>query len=350
MSVGAFTGAGMTKMGKSKIKVKGKSKFNTDGYKLRPVVVTGIDKKAGKSSKPFRLLEHSISSVSLAPEQQIDWGLTLFGIPQLWKLSRGEGVNVAIIDSGIAETHGDLAGALKLARDFTNSPIGYYDRVGHGTHLAGIVAARDNDWGVVGIAPSCQLLAAKVVDDNGEADPTAVIDAIDWATGNGANVISLSFGRAEPDEDVHNAILRSIAAGCVVVCAAGNTGPFFNSVLYPAAYPEVICVGACNKQLLAYPKSARGREMDILAPGEDITSTYPAQIYATLSGTSMAAPFVAGVTALILSKHQSDPGDTPVLTQQDVLAHLIKSATDAGDEGFDQVFGYGLINPKSLLT
>ena len=160
----------------------------------------------------------------------------------------------------------------------------------------------------------------------------------------------MSFGKPEPEEAVHDALKQSIAAGCIAVCTAGNTGPFANSVLYPAAYPEVICVGACNKQLLAAPRSARGRELDILAPGEEILSTYPPQTYATLSGTSMAAPFVAGVAALILSKHNSVSSTTPVVTQQDLLDHLVRTATDVGPEGFDQECGYGLINPKSLLT
>jgi len=334
---------------KKRHKVKGNTRVKTGGPNLRPLTVNA-GAGGNKSRLPLRLLDHTVSNVLLVPTQQIDWGLTLFGIPQTWKLSAGEGVNVAIIDSGIADDHADLAGALKIGRDFTKSSIGYYDRIGHGTHLAGIVAARDNDRGIIGIAPQCQILAAKVVDDGEEIDSAAVVDAINWAVSNGAHILSLSFGKPDPDEAIHEAIVQSIAAGCIVVCAAGNTGPTINSVLYPAAYPEVICVGSCNKELLASPQSARGRELDILAPGEQILSTYPPQIYAVLSGTSMAAPFVAGVAALILSKHSSAPGNTPVTNQNDVLNHMIATATDAGPPGFDQVYGYGLINPKMLVT
>ncbi|MEO0584962.1 MAG: S8 family peptidase [Bacteroidota bacterium] len=276
-------------------------------------------------------------------------GIELLGVPNFWKYTKGKGVKVAVLDTGVAHTHPDLKGAIIDMEDFTNSRSGISDINGHGTHCAGIIAARDNSLGVVGVAPESELLIGKVLGDDGSGSEEMVADGIYWAIKSGADIISMSLGSPYPSEKIYDAVMSAIQSGVFVICAAGNSGPDLGTVDFPGAFEETIAVGSIDRTKKVAHYSARGRQVDIVAPGDNILSTYPPRGLAKLSGTSMATPFVAGIAALILSKHKHFQGQTPITKQADMEEHLRMTALDLGPEGFDPSYGFGLINPKKLL-
>ncbi len=290
-----------------------------------------------------------VDEVFISLAETRDWGLRMLNIPSLWRQTEGEGISVAVLDSGISLNHPDLAGAVKRYgyKDFTGSPHGIGDENGHGTHCAGIIAARKNSRGVVGVAPKANLLVGKVLDDNGVGKGIWIAKGIDWAIKKEADVISMSLGNQTPIPVVHEAIKRAVEKGVFVICAAGNDS--LDYVDFPAAHPETIAVGSINRKKRFSSFTSIGKEVTIVAPGEDILSTFPPRTYATLSGTSMATPFVAGVVALMLAKHLKYGGETLIETQKELITHLMHTAIDLGKTGFDEKYGYGLIKPTSLL-
>ena len=286
----------------------------------------------------------------LATAETIDWGLKLLGIPPLWRETKGEGIKVGVLDTGIALEHPDLAPALLEARDFTRSPSAAYDAQGHGTHVSGIIAARRNAHGIVGVAPESKILMAKVLNDEGAGTSQDIVAGIRWAVSAGADILSMSLGSSEPDEEIHQALLLAISKGVFVVTAAGNEGPDLDTVGYPAGFPEMVAVGSIDRRKNLSRFSSRGRQVDVVAPGDGITSCYPPRGYAVLSGTSMATPFVSGVVALALAKHRKMGGKTPLNTQQDLIQHLCRTSADAGPAGFDPLYGCGILDPAKLIS
>ncbi len=293
---------------------------------------------------PFR-----IEAVFTTLAETIDWSLAAYHIPDHWKATRGSGVKVAVLDTGIDEAHPDLKDALDNARDFTRSRFGPIDQHGHGTHTAGTIGARQNHVGVIGVAPDCRLLIGKVLGDDGSGASATVAAGIDWACDSGADIISMSLGSPQPDDVLLAAVTRAAAKGKFIIAAAGNDGRD-NSVNYPARWRDTIAVGAVDQTGHLAPFSSRGPEVDIAAPGENIFSTWLDGSYAKLSGTSMATPFVAGVVALLVSLHRdARDAKTPLRTISDLREHLSRTAVDAGPKGQDPGYGWGLINPDSLL-
>lgn len=295
---------------------------------------------------PYRI-EALFDAGTLA--ESIDWSLAAYGIPDLWKQTRGAGETVAVLDTGCDLDHEDLKGQIDAAEDFSGSKYGPQDMQGHGTHVAGTIAAiAGNQVGVAGVAPKARLLVGKVLDDSGRGSSRNIAKGIDWAVKHGASIISMSLGGPQSDPFTEGAIREANRAGVFVICAAGNDGRP-DSVNWPARHPGAIAVSAVDRNGRLASFSSRGEEVDIAAPGQDITSCYPGNRYAKLSGTSMATPYVSGVVALTLSKHRQQGGQTPLATVDDLRQHLAKTATDAGPTGKDPNYGWGLINPASML-
>ncbi len=242
---------------------------------------------------------------SFSRGQRRDWSNTIIKSDTFFTKTKGAGIKVAIIDTGCAKTHPDLEGAIfDIFNPYSRSwPE---DRVGHGTHVAGIIGARDNDIGVVGIAPECQLLIAKGLDDDGFGDWNKIVACIQWSVHQCADVINLSLGdMREPPQLVHETIKWAVGKGVIIIAAAGNdpnstpSRPTKLDVAYPARYDEVISVAAIDKNgNLAY-FSNRGKILNFLAPGVDIFSTYPLDKYAILTGSSQASPMISGICALL---------------------------------------------------
>jgi len=276
----------------------------------------------------------------------------LFGISELWKETEGEGVRVAILDTGCDLAHPDLADGVAEAADFTGSLWGAGDRNAHGTWCAGMVGARANNVGVRGIAPKCDLLIAKVLGDDGAGSEDSILRGINWARDKGANIISMSLGGPRMGDRVLAAIKDfQTQPHRFVICAAGNDGRA-NSVNYPAVWSQTVAVAAVDESKRLTSFSSRGPEVDIAGPGANMLSTVPMSAggYARMSGTSMATPFVAGVVALMLAKHLKRGGKTGLETQSDLLDHLERTAVDAGVPGRDDGYGWGLIDPTKLAS
>ncbi|UOE58000.1 S8 family peptidase [Cytobacillus oceanisediminis] len=288
----------------------------------------------------FKIQSDVLEVQATMPGQVIDWGVSLVQAPQMWSLTKGEGIKVAVLDTGIDINHPDLKPNLKMGMNFTSSIASDFgDRNGHGTHCAGIIAGCDNHIGVVGVAPQAELYVAKVLGDDGSGTINGIIKGIDWAISQKVDIISMSLGASmNPGTAFHDAMKRARAAGIVLVAASGNEN---THVGWPAAYDEVIAVGAINQAMDRANFSNYGKELAVVAPGVDIYSTYPVNRYAKLSGTSMATPMVAGVIALI----QAYSRRVGIKATPEMILQMIKErSVDLGTDGTDALFGNGLSN------
>lgn len=261
------------------------------GYDLQPDhVLRLIDPMAGEASAS------ALDVVAAAePLERDQWGAAKIRARDAQGLATGRGVTIAIIDTGVDATHPDLAGAVVLQRDYVGgAPIH-----GHGSHVAGIAAARVNNTGILGVAPAASIADYRVLDSSGAGYSSVIARAVlDAGTGPGV-VINLSLGGPLNEQVMDDAIRTVIARGVVVVAAAGNEATDRPS--YPGCSPGVIGVGATTQADTRAGFSNFGACIDIAAPGVDILSAVPGGAYEVWSGTSMAAPHVAGVAALVLS-------------------------------------------------
>lgn len=271
--------------------------------------------------------------------QVIPWGISRVKAPQAWAKTTGLGVKVAVLDTGIQLNHPDLAANIKGGVNIVNPGRIANDDNGHGTHVAGIIAAANNPIGVVGVAPRVSLYAVKVLNAAGGGYDSNIISGLQWAANNRMKVVNMSFGSAYDDPALHAAIASAYKSGVTLVAASGNgSGPPVN---YPGAYPEVIAVSATTGSNTLASYSSTGPAVDIAAPGQSIYSTYPGSGYATLSGTSMAAPHVSGAAALVIA---SGKASTPAGVKSRLQATAIKLGLTAYKQGA------GLVNAYAAVT
>lgn len=290
-------------------------------------------------------IERSPIEVFLAHElkDSRDWGHTPLGIATAFEQGHtGEGVKVAVLDTGADWRHPDLE--ISTHTDNTNSRYGSLDVNGHGSHCIGIIAAKSNDRGLIGVAPNATVLSAKVLGDNGSGRSDWIVRGGDWAVNNGAEVISMSLGSSQPDHMIRQGIKRWVDAGVIVVVAAGNSGP--GNIDYPGAFPEPITVGAINSHLRVAPFSSTYSEVDVAAPGVEINSTLPGGRYGTMSGTSMACPYVAGI--MVLCKAAAKKAGVS-FNQLDALHLIRKHCRDLEEPGRDNKTGWGLPRVMDML-
>ncbi|MBI3046531.1 MAG: S8 family peptidase [Candidatus Harrisonbacteria bacterium] len=289
------------------------------------------------------------SSATTQPPQTLPWGIDRVDAELVWPSgNNADPVKVAIVDTGISATHPDLTANIKGGYNAINPTKSWNDDNGHGSHVAGTVAALNNSIGVVGVGPAIDLLAVKVLNRQGSGFLSDVIEGIQWAMNNNAQVINLSLGSDSGTQTMHDAVAAAHNAGVVVVAAAGNNG---GAVIYPAAYPEVIAVSATDSNNLLASFSSRGPEVDLAAPGVGVLSTYKGTGYATMSGTSMATPHVTGAAALVLNTPVGtyDANGNGLWDPSEVQQKLQDRATDLGDAGFDNLYGWGLVNAYSAV-
>ncbi len=262
---------------------------------------------------------------------EIPQGIDLIQAPGLWKNGfKGNGIKIAILDTGCDVNHPDLSGKVKGVRNFTDDDNGAEDNVtdysGHGTHVSGTIAARENGDGVIGAAPLADLYIFKVLaGSRGSGKYDWIVNGIDYAIEQGVDIISMSLGGPTDYKPLHDVIQKAVSANILVVCAAGNEGDSNSTTdefSYPASYNEVISVGAIDLQRKSSYFTNSNNEIDLVAPGEKILSTIPGDKYAKLSGTSMSAPHVSGALALIKEYEQSSFGRS--LTEPELYAQLIK--------------------------
>lgn len=279
------------------------------------------------------------------------WALHRIGLAEAHDVSAGQpSVTVAVVDTGFDLDHPDKPVNLDTAndRDFINGDYEADDDNGHGTHVTGILAAAtNNSAGIASVAPNVRVLPIKALAKNGVGTSTSVAAGIKWAVDQGARVINASFTFDSDNASVREAYEYALARGCVIVAAAGNTGA--GQIAYPARYPGVIAVGATGPYDAKATYSQFGSGLDLVAPGGEgssissaILSLWPGGYLLTTSGTSMAAPHVAGAAALVLSVR-------PDLSAFAVEQLLVGTAEDLGGSGWDNLFGYGLVRPDRAL-
>lgn len=285
------------------------------------------------------------------PEFDAQYGLKKIRAPQAWNEVRGGGVDIAIVDSGISNSHPDLrrkisaqANCINPSRDdlsCVDGPGSAEDDNGHGTQVSGVAAANtNNDGGVAGACPNCRLLIAKSLNSNNDGTASDVAGGIIWATDERAEVINLSLGAEDADaQPVKKAISRAQRRGAVVVAAAGNYGGNSRTV-YPAAYKNVVAVAATDRNNRRVSNSSTGNWVDVAAPGARILSTKRFAKYGRSSGTSLASPHVAGVAGLLSAQGRS---------ASEIRRRINSTAVDLGPEGKDESYGHGLVDAAAAV-
>lgn len=291
--------------------------------------------------------------VYLASELQdfVDWGLKIQGVPELHKVTQGEGVKIAILDTGRPD-HFDCPEPI-FSHNFTNyrSDI---DANGHSTHCAGTLAGRANGRGVLGVAPKASVGYCKVLGDDGSGSNTSIVRGIDQAIAEGVDIISMSLGGGY-DRAIEAACMRAVKAGIFLICAAGNDGEQGNddTIGWPARLADTIAVASYNESGLISGFSSRGSDLDVAFPGEEILSCWPGNKYRRLSGTSMACPFAVGVVALMLSYQRKLAANgkliSPVVTAADLQNRFMQYAKDQGPKGRDRDWGFGTVDVDGFV-
>lgn len=268
----------------------------------------------------------------------------------------GKGVKIGILDSGIETAHPDLKGRVAGGACMMTDPdasasaclFGFQDDFGHGTHVAGIIAANNNSIGTVGIAPGATLYSIKVLDGMGYGTTSTMLKGIDYGIKHKLDILNISITTSDPDPALQAMLQKAYDADILIVAAAGNNGPpktaTGSTVQYPAKYSSVIGVSSIDSAQKTDPLSAAGKEVEFAAPGVGIYSTYLREAepsgYSELTGTSMAAPYVTGMAALYMEKY-------PEMTNIQVRKLLQLNAADLGAEGRDSFYGYGLVKPDT---
>jgi type VII secretion-associated serine protease mycosin len=292
--------------------------------------------------------------------QDRQWGLDAINVRDAWETTRGEGVTVAVLDTGVDGTHPDLVGSVREGEDLIGFGAGRGDPAWarHGTAMAGIIAGHghgpDESAGVLGVAPGAEILPVRVLLE--EDDPArdkarrtrggAVAEGIRWAVDHGADVINLSLGddsdSAHPDPRQDAAVRYALRKGVVVVASAGNDGKDGDHVSYPAAYPGVIAVTAVDRHGYRADFSTRRWYATVSAPGKDVIIIEPDRRYYEGWGTSAAAAFVSGAVALVTAAH-------PDLTPAQVKQLLADTAQDTPTGGRSDALGTGVVDPAAAI-
>lgn len=253
-------------------------------------------------------IDTNVAADSVYTVQGVPWNISKIEAPAAWQNGlTGRGVVVAVIDTGVRLSHPDLKDNIAGGYNVLNPSQPPLDAQGHGTHVAGIIAASNNNFGVVGVAPNAKILAVKALDDTGYATNSQIAEAILWAAENGAQVINLSVGTASSSITLKRAVEYAFTKNITIVASSGNDGK--KGISYPAAYDNVISVGSSNFIDARSWFSNYGNKLDYVLPGERILSTYTYPEYVFQDGTSMAAPHAAGLAALAIEAGARTPAD-----------------------------------------
>lgn len=296
-------------------------------------------------------IREDIHGLSPNVAQIYGWEIKKFNIEHQWSLSQGEGVKIAVIDTGCDLDHEDLKANMLSGINFVEKNKDPYDENGHGSHTAGTIAAVNNGGGMVGVAPKSKIIPVKALGRDGNGSLDGVVKGIIWSADNGADFISMSLGSPAPAQPLQKAIEYASSKGSIIFCAAGNAGADVD-VMYPAKYDHTIAIGAIDRNLERTNFTCSGDTLDFLAPGHDILSCVPGNRYALMSGTSMSTPFAVGCAALLLSYARNSHGQGALLSMlknsEDYIKVFRKRARDLANPMYSKqkrYQGYGILYP-----
>jgi subtilisin family serine protease len=280
--------------------------------------------------------------------QLYPWAIKILEVENAWKYSYGNNVIVAVIDTGCDKYHEDISANLIDGYNFVENNKDTSDHNGHGTHVAGTIAALNNMLGVVGVSPQTKIMPIKALDDSGMGSNEWVANAIIYAADNGADILTMSLGSEYPSIKLHKAIKYAIKKNVAIFCAAGNSG-IYKDINYPAKYPETMSIGAIDRNLDICEFSCSGDMLDFLAPGQDIVSCAPNNSYTSMSGTSMATPFAVGCASLFLSYRRKVSGNPQLrLSKEEYIEHFKKFSLKLKNKKYNGIKKYeanGIIVP-----
>lgn len=324
-------------------------------FQLRLAKIFGVEVEPVKklnvlpdlSQAPITSGKVRVQVQRVKPTEQVPWGIkTIYNDPLLSKSSGGIDVNVAILDTGVLKTHPDLKNRVKVCKDFSG-PITAIDgkcddKNGHGTHIAGIIAADggSDGLGIYGMAPEANLFVYKVCSNNGTCWADDIAVALRTAADDGTNIMNISLGSDNPSQLITDAINYVVSKKVLVIAAAGNDGPYAGSIDYPGADANIVAVGAINKDIQIPDWSSRGnnlisepyiveeKDIELAAPGVSVESTWKDGGYAILSGTSMASPHITGLAAKLWQKDALNPS----LATRELLQKLTTDLLPIGDD------------------
>jgi subtilisin family serine protease len=315
--------------------------YKGDFYKLNSFDFSNINIKSFSKVNKVHL-STPVTQGNQDPDFNKQWALTTLDFKNLYDSNaRGKGVTIAVVDTGVDSKHPDFDGRILKGYDiYSSTGDGSNDNNGHGTHVAGIIAAGVNGIGVEGLAPESSILPVKVLDSTGYGDDADVGRGVVWAVDNGADIISMSLGGFDTNQVLADSITYARSKGVVVVVAAGNSGSA-SSIVYPAADDGALAVGATGGDNKAVFFSSQGPWVDISAPGISILSTWPGGSYKNESGTSMATPYVSAAIADLISTGKF----TPTQAEDRILATCTDVPLNSNLNGKDYATGCGLVDP-----
>lgn len=266
--------------------------------------------------------------------EEMNWGLKAINADKVWSITEGDGVKIAVMDTGVDVYHPDLQHAIKATINMHTKTLDVTDEYGHGTSVAGLLAGKNT-----GVAPKSELYISKVLDKNGFGTMANILDGITLAINYKVDILCMSLGiPAKLPLILEERISQAYDAGVTIVCATGNSN---KGVEYPAFYDNVIAVGGVNKDLSRAEFSNHGRQMDVVAPAVGILSTYIDGKYSLMSGTSMASPLVAGSIALLKSYYRKKNIELSPSDIKDMLSCL--------GENKSEEYGYGVMDLTKLI-
>ncbi len=275
------------------------------------------------------------------------WALRNIQAFEAWDITTGGEIVVAVLDTGVSASHPDLGGKVLPGYDFHRNDSDASDENGHGTYTAGVIAANaDNGTGIAGVCWGCKILPVRVLGASGNGDDARIAAGIRWAADQGVRIVNMSLGGPEDTQVMREAVQYARQRGTLLIAASGNGQAEGNVANYPAAYPEVLAVSATDGSDVTTGFTTTGRYVDIAAPGVGVWSTAwdPRQgdTYTGANGTSAAAPYVAGIAALVMTIR-------PDLNAEQVAEVLVRSADEKGAPGKDSDYGYGRVNAFKAL-
>ncbi|MFC2059347.1 S8 family peptidase [Chloroflexota bacterium] len=312
-------------------------------YRIVPVVAASLpEENIPALEARSMVVDVDIDVVVQAMAETLPWGVDRIDAEQVHAFNKGAGVKVAVLDTGIDLDHPDLllAGDVTFVEGTTSGD----DDNGHGTKVAGVIAALDNEIGVVGVAPEVELYSVKVLNDSAIGDVSDILAGIEWAVENRMDVMNMSFASyLQFPASVHDAIELAYDTGILMVAGAGNNGNpegTGDNITYPARYSEVIAVGGTDAQDNRWAASSTGPALELMAPGVSVETTAIGG-YGTLTGTSIASPHTTGVGALLIASLME--------SNQDVRQRMRQTVEDLGDVGWDSLYGYGLVDAGTAV-